>query len=89
MRRCSLELAVERGWNPEQIVALLEDLAADHPAVLTAPAPKARLVEFGSERYGYKLSFSIADPLGAGSVIADLRLAICRRFGDLGMDPPA
>jgi small-conductance mechanosensitive channel len=89
MRRCSLELAVERGWNPEQIVALLEGLAANHPAVLAQPAPKALLVEFGSECYGYKLSFSIADPLGAGSVTADLRLAICRRFGDLGMDPPA
>lgn len=89
VRRCSLELKVAQSWNPEQIVALLEGLAADHPAVLTAPAPKALLVEFGSERYGYKLSFSIADPLTAGSVTADLRLAICRRFGDLGMDPPA
>jgi small-conductance mechanosensitive channel len=88
MRRCSLRLQVAQSWNPEQIVALLEGLAADHPAVLTAPAPKARLVEFGSERYGYTLGFSIADPLGAGSVTADLRLAICRRFGELGMDPP-
>ena len=89
MRRCSLELKVAQSWNPEQIVALLEGLVADHPAVLAQPAPKARLVEFGSERYGYNLSFSIADPLGAASVTADLRLAICRRFGDLGMDPPA
>ena len=88
MRRCSLHLQVAQSWNPEQIVALLEGLAADHPAVLTAPAPKARLVEFGSERYGYTLGFSIADPLGTGSVTADLRLAICRRFGELGMDPP-
>jgi small-conductance mechanosensitive channel len=89
MRRCSLQLKMAQSWNPGQIVALLEGLAADHPAVLTEPAPKARLVEFGSERYGYKLSFSIADPLTAGSVTADLRLAICRRFADLGMDPPA
>ena len=88
MRSCSLHLQVAQSWNPEQIVALLEGLAADHPAVLTAPAPKARLVEFGSERYGYTLGFSIADPLGTGSVTADLRLAICRRFGELGMDPP-
>jgi small-conductance mechanosensitive channel len=89
MRRCSVELKVAQSWNPEQIVALLEGLAANHPAVLAQPGPKALLVEFGSECYGYKLSFSIADPLGAGSVSADLRLAICRRFGDLGMDPPA
>jgi small-conductance mechanosensitive channel len=88
MRRCSLQLQVAQSWNPELIVALLEGLAADHPAVLTAPAPKARLVEFGNEHYGYTLGFSIADPLGAGSVTADLRMAICRRFGELEMDPP-
>jgi small-conductance mechanosensitive channel len=88
MRRCSLQIQVAQSWNPEQIVVLLEGLAAAHPAVLSAPAPKARLVEFGRERYGYTLGFSIADPLGAGSVTADLRLAICRRFGELGMDPP-
>jgi small-conductance mechanosensitive channel len=89
MRRCSLQLKMAQSWNPGQIVALLEGLAADHPAVLTEPAPKARLVEFGSERYGYKLSFSIADPLTAGSVTADLRLAVFQHFGELGIAPPS
>jgi potassium efflux system protein len=89
MRRCSLQLGMDRNWNPQQIRELLQTIAADHPAVLSDPPPTAQLVEFGSERYGYRLSFSIADPLMAGSVTADLRLAICRRFSDLGMDPPA
>jgi small-conductance mechanosensitive channel len=88
MRRCSLQLGVDRTWNPQQIMELLQTIAADHKAVLADPPPTARLVEFGDERYNYKLSFSIADPLTAGSVTADLRLAICRRFGDLDMDPP-
>ena len=88
MRRCSLQLGVDRTWNPQQIMELLQTIAADHKAVLADPPPTARLVEFGDERYSYKLSFSIADPLTAGSVTADLRLAICRRFGDLDMDPP-
>ena len=89
MRRCSLELRVERTRTPQQIMELLQTIAADHPAVLADPPSNARLVEFGDERYSYRLSFSIADPLTAGSVTADLRLAICRRFSDLGMDPPA
>jgi small-conductance mechanosensitive channel len=89
MRRCSLQLGVDRTWNPQQIMELLQTIAADHKAVLADPPPTVRLVEFGDERYSYKLSFSIADPLTAGSVTADLRLAICRRFGDLDMDPPA
>jgi small-conductance mechanosensitive channel len=89
MRRCSLELRVDRTRTPQQIMELLQTIAADHPAVLADPPSNARLVEFGDERYSYRLSFSIADPLTAGSVTADLRLAICRRFSDLGMDPPA
>ncbi|GDX77075.1 hypothetical protein LBMAG41_21520 [Cyanobium sp.] len=89
MRRCSLSLCVTARWSPAQIVTLLESIATAHTAVLSEPAPKARLMEFGRERYGYMLSFSIADPLTATSVTADLRLAICRRFGDLGIDPPA
>ena len=88
MRRCSLDLKVALSQNPQEIVALLERLAAEHPAVLLAPPPKARLMEFGSESYGYRLSFSIADPLRAALVTGDLRLAIVERFRALGMDPP-
>jgi small-conductance mechanosensitive channel len=89
MRRCSLNLAIPRSLSPDRIVVLLQEIAATNPAVLKAPAPRARLVQFGVERYGYSLSFSIADPLLAGAVTAELRLAICGRFRALGMDPPA
>ncbi|MFO0136728.1 MAG: mechanosensitive ion channel family protein [Cyanobacteriota bacterium] len=89
MRRCSLPLGVGRSHSPEAILALLPPIAATHPAVLAAPAPMARLIEFGSERYGYNLEFSINDPLKAEVVMAELRLAICQRFQELGMDPPS
>ena len=89
MRRCSLELGVSARWSPAQIVVLLESIATGHAAVLAEPAPIARLVAFRAESYGYKLSVSIADPLKASGVIADLRLMICNRFGELGMDPPS
>jgi small-conductance mechanosensitive channel len=89
MRRCSLPLGVGSSQSPEAILALLPTIAATHPAVLAAPAPMARLIEFGSERYGYNLEFSINDPLKAEVVMAELRLAICQRFQELGMDPPS
>jgi len=88
-RRCSLKLAVERGWNPEQIVALLESVAAASADVLADPPPRAWLVDFGDDRYAYSLSYSIADPLRAFSITASLRLAICRGFTEHGIDPPA
>jgi small-conductance mechanosensitive channel len=89
MRRCRLELAISRTRSPDRIVALLQEIAATQAEVLALPAPRARLEQFGSERYGYSLSFSIADPLSAVTVTASMRLAICGRFRALGMDPPA
>lgn len=89
MRRCSLSLAVPRGRPPEQILELLRSIAREHPVVLCEPAPVARLQAFGAERYDYSLSYSIPDPLTANGVASDLRLAIHRRFEDLGIEPPS
>jgi len=89
MRRCSLTLSVGNGWDPEQIISLLEQLAADQPGVLASPPPSASLKKFGSDAYLYGLSFSIGDPLRAGGVSAALRLVIVRRFQQLNIPPPA
>ncbi len=89
MRRCSLALAVPRTWPPQQILDLLVTIAAEHPSVLAEPAPVARLQGFGIRRYDYSLNYSIPDPLLAGAVASELRLAIYRRFQDLGIDRPA
>lgn len=89
MRRCKLALAVSRAWPPEQMLELLIALALDHPRVLAEPKPVARLQGFGTERYDYTLIYSIPDPLLAGLVASELRLAIYRRFNALGIDPPS
>ena len=88
MRRCSLTLSVANRWDPEQIIALLQQLAAEQPDILASPPPSASLKEFGSDTYQYGLSFSIGDPLRAGGVTAALRLAIVRRFQELTIPPP-
>ena len=88
MRRCSLPIGVTSSQSPDAILALLPTIASSHADVLAVPAPGARLVELGKDRYGYSLEFSINDPLHADVVSADLRLAVCRRFQELGMDPP-
>jgi potassium-dependent mechanosensitive channel len=89
MRRCSLSLSVDNQWAPEQIIELLQQVAVAQPAILAQPAPVVRLKEFGSDAYQYGLSFSIDDPLKAGAVTSSLRLAICRRFQELGMPLPS
>ena len=89
MRRCTLALAVPKGWPPDQIFELLIAIVLQHPTVLAEPRPAARLQAFGPERYDYSLSYSIPDPLLAASVASDLRLAIHRRFQDIGIDAPS
>ena len=88
MRRCLIRLSLPNHWPPDQILPLLQSIAAVEPEVLPTPAPVARLTEFAESRYHYSLAFSIADPLRAAAVSSSLRVSLCRRFADLGIDPP-
>ena len=88
MRRAEISLSLSRTWEPQQIIDLLNGIAEAHPQVMAFPAPSTKLQSFGPELYGYKLSFSVPDPLMAGGVTADLRLEIVKRFSSLGIDPP-
>jgi potassium efflux system protein len=88
MRRCLIRLSLPNHWPPDQILSLLESIAAVEPEVLATPAPVSRLTEFAESRYHYTLAFAIADPLRAAAVSSSLRVSLCRRFADLGIDPP-
>ena len=88
LRRLTINLGVPRRWPPDQIVAVLEAIAASLAEVLADPPPQARLQEFGPDTYHYSLTVAVNDPLRAGAVSAALRLAICRSFADRGVDPP-
>ena len=70
------------------MMALLEELAASHPQVLSEPPPKALLMGFSPTSHSYKLSFSINDPLRATSITAEIKLALWRRFDEEGLLTP-
>ena len=84
-RRCRLEIQAAASWPPEQIMALLVDIAGDEPELLPQPPTAARLVEFGPEWNRYGLSFTIADPLKASRITAGLLLEIWKRFEARGI----
>jgi len=48
----------------------------------------ARLIDFADNRYHYMLAFSIADPMRAAAVSSQLRVSLCRRLSEVGIDPP-
>lgn len=87
-RRCAFEVTAPSSWTPDQMIALLEDLAAADPRVLRKPPPRATLQSFSPTSHSYKLSFSIVDPLRAGSITSDVKLAIWRRFDAEGLLTP-
>ncbi|MFM7512605.1 MAG: mechanosensitive ion channel family protein [Cyanobium sp.] len=94
-RRCRLEIQAAASWPPEQILALLLEIAAAEPELLAQPPAAARLVEFGPELKRYGLSFTIADPLKASRITARLLLEIWKCFAARGIltapapeDPP-
>jgi small-conductance mechanosensitive channel len=85
MRRCRFEIQASVSWPPQEILDLLIQIASAHPDTLPAPAPQARLLEFGKEMNRYGLSFSIANPLHAGRVTAEVLLAIWQGFAGRGI----
>jgi potassium efflux system protein len=87
-RRCSFEVTAPSSWTPDRMIALLEELALAHPRVLATPPPRASLLSFSPSSHTYKLSFSIVDPLRAGSITAEVKLAIWQRFDAEGLLTP-
>jgi potassium efflux system protein len=84
-RRCSFEVTATSSWTPDQMIALLQELASAHPQVLPQPAPRASLLSFSPTSHSYKLSFSIVDPLRASAISSEVKLAIWRRFDAEGL----
>ncbi|MBM5817879.1 MAG: mechanosensitive ion channel [Cyanobacteria bacterium K_Offshore_surface_m2_239] len=87
-RRCGFEVSAPSSWTPDRMIALLQELAAAHPRVLKQPPPRASLLSFSPSSHSYRLSFSITDPLRAGSITSEVKLALWRRFDAEGLLTP-
>jgi len=66
--------------DPDKIIDLLLEIAADHSKVKKYPPPAAFVTEFAESSINYKMLFWVADPLDAFNVGSDLRRAIWKRF---------
>ena len=89
MRRCNIEVSAPSKWTPDQMMALLERLASDHPNVLKNPPPRAVLLSFSPNAHSYRLEFSIQDPLRANTITGEVKLALWRRFDQEGLLNPS
>ena len=79
-RRDSVVVGAAYRHDPDKIIDLLLEIAADHSKEKKYPPPAAFVTEFAESSINYKMLFWVADPLDAFNVGSDLRRAIWKRF---------
>lgn len=87
--RLKIPVAISYNDDPEQAMALLEQVAQDVPRVITDPAPAARLLAFGDNGIELELRIWINDPQqGLGNVRSEVNVRIWRVFKAAGIVIP-
>ena len=79
-RRDSVVVGAAYQHDPDRIIDMLLEIAAEHPKVKKYPPAAAFVTEFAESSINYKMLFWVADPLDAFNVGSDLRRAIWKRF---------
>ncbi len=79
-RRDSVEVGTAYDHDPDRVIDLLLEVAAEHSKVKEYPPASAFVTEFADSSINYKMLFWVADPLDAFAVGSDLRRAIWKRF---------
>ena len=87
--RCgSLSVRADYEHSPEQVIAILLEIAKANPRVISSPPPSAKMSDFGDYAMVFSLDFWMADPTTKGGIAAELRCAIWTRFHEEGIKIP-
>jgi potassium-dependent mechanosensitive channel len=84
----SVKVGVAYDADPDKVIAILKQCAAEHPLVLPQPPPGVSLDAFGDSALIFSLRVSLPDIDKAGEVQSDLRLAILKALRAAGIDIP-
>jgi small-conductance mechanosensitive channel len=74
--------------DPDQVIAILEEVARANPRVLADPPPKVFVMDYGASSIDYSLRFSIADPMTNLGISSELRRSIWHAFKQHGIEIP-
>ncbi|ODM29829.1 mechanosensitive ion channel protein MscS [Marinobacter adhaerens] len=87
--RLKIPVSVSYSDDVERAMAIILDIAREHPRVIADPEPVCRLTAFGDHGIHLEARVWVADPqAGFGSVSSDINLAIWRRFKQEGITIP-
>jgi small-conductance mechanosensitive channel len=86
--RIRVPVGVAYGSDVDEVVALLESVAADHADVLDQPAPRVRMRGFGDSSLDFELLGWVEKPVLRGKVLHELFMAVYKRFAEEGVEIP-
>jgi small-conductance mechanosensitive channel len=88
MRRSQVSIGAAYHHNPAEVIALLEATALEVARVLTQPAPKALLLNYGDSAINYGLRFWIANPMENVGICSEVNQAIWQAFRNNSIEIP-
>lgn len=87
--RVTTSIGVAYDSDVDGVLALMQEVAKEHPRILNEPAPRAWLANFGDSAINLELTFWIADPeAGIGNVRAEANLLLWKAFKQAGITIP-
>jgi len=87
-RRGQVLIGVAYRHPPEQVIAILEAVAATVPRILDTPAPKGLLLRYGDSAITYAIRYWIEDPMNGIGVSSQVSIAIWNAFSSHGIEIP-
>jgi small-conductance mechanosensitive channel len=84
----SVKVGVAYDADPDKVIAILKQCAAEHPLVLPQPPPGVSLDAFGDSALIFTLRVSLPHIDKAGEVQSDLRIAILKALRAAGIEIP-
>ncbi|MEM6669714.1 MAG: DUF3772 domain-containing protein [Pseudomonadota bacterium] len=88
MGRVVIPVGVSYDADPEEVIALLEEVARDEPSLLRYPAPYIYFADFGASSLDFELRAYIWDINNILTVKTKLRLAIFHKLREAGVEIP-
>jgi small-conductance mechanosensitive channel len=86
--RIRIPVGVAYGTDVDEVEKILEEIAAEHPAILDDPAPRVRMRAFGNSSVDFELLGWIERPVQRGLVSHELHKAVYKRFAAEGITIP-
>ena len=87
-RRFEIPVGVAYGTRPEKVLALLAEVAAKHPEVLSHPAPTALFVGFGQSSLDFELRAWVVDGDRLNLVKTEVAVALSQALEAAGIEIP-